>query len=51
MAVKEGDNWAMDLAKRKLRYAGHILSGSGGGILQLVLEGKLEGIKGRCRPR
>ena len=40
-----------DLAKRKLRYAGHILRGSGGGLLQLVLEGKVEGIKGRCRPR
>ena len=43
MAVKEEDNWAMDLAKRKLRCAGHILSGSGGGILQLVLEGSWKG--------
>ena len=41
----------MDLAKRKLRYAGHILRKSGGGLLQLVLGGKVEGRKGRGRPR
>ena len=46
MAVKVEDNWAMDPAKRKLRYAGHILRGSGGELLQLVLEGNVEGRKG-----
>ena len=54
MAVKVEDDWgggAIDLAKRKLRYAGHILRGSEEGLLQLVLEGKVEGRKGRGRRR
>ena len=40
-------SWPEDLAKRKLRYAGHIMRGSSGGLVQLVLEGYIEGKKGR----
>ena len=43
--------WAEDLAKRKLRYAGHILRGSGGRLSQLVLEGYVEGKRDRGRQR
>ena len=41
-------NWSEDLARRKLRYAGHIMRGSSGGLVQLVLEGYIEGKKGRA---
>ena len=44
-------SWSEDLARRKLRYAGHIMRGSSGGLAQLVLEGYIEGKKGRGRPR
>ena len=44
-------SWSEDLARRKLRYAGHIMRGSSGGLVQLVLEGYIEGKKGRGRPR
>ena len=44
-------SWSEDLARRKLRYAGHIMSGSSGGLVQLVVEGRIEGKKGRGRPR
>ncbi|GFS04178.1 endonuclease-reverse transcriptase [Elysia marginata] len=37
--------------KRKLRYAGHIMRGSSGPLLQLPLEGKIEGKRGQGRPR
>ena len=40
-------NWLEDLARRKLRYAGHIMRGSSGGLVQLVL-GYIEGKKGRA---
>ena len=36
IAVK--GNWSEDLARRKLRYAGHIMRGISGGLLQLGLE-------------
>ena len=38
-------NWSEDLAKGKLRYAGHIMRGSSGGLVQLVLEGYIVGKK------
>ena len=44
-------NWSEDLARRKLRYACHIMRGSSGGLVQLVLEGYIEGKKGQGRPR
>ena len=44
-------NWSEDLARKKLRYAGHIMRGSNGGLVQLALEGYIEGKKGRDRPR
>ena len=37
------------LARRKLKYAGHVLRGSGGGLLSLVSKGFLEGKRGRGR--
>ncbi|GFR75524.1 endonuclease-reverse transcriptase [Elysia marginata] len=37
------------LMKRKLRYAGHIMRGSSGPLLQLSLEGKIEGKRGQGR--
>ena len=43
--------WSEDLARRKIRYAGHIMRGSSGGLVQLVLEGYIEVKKGRGRPR
>ncbi|GFS05224.1 endonuclease-reverse transcriptase [Elysia marginata] len=39
------------LIKRKPRYAGHIMRGSSGPLLQLSLEGKIEGKRGQGRPR
>ena len=39
------------LARQKLKYAGHVLRGSGGDLLSLVSEGKLEGTRGRGRRR
>ena len=36
-------SWSEDLARRKLRYAGHIMRGSSGGLVRLVLEGYIEG--------
>ena len=44
-------SWSEDLASRKLRYAGHIMRGSSGGLVQLVLEGYNEGKKGGGRPK
>ena len=40
-------SWSEDLARRKLRYAGHIMRGSSGGLVQLVLEGYMVTLKGR----
>ncbi|GFS09947.1 endonuclease-reverse transcriptase [Elysia marginata] len=37
--------------RRKLGYAGHIMRGSSGPLLQLSLEGKIEGKRGQGRPR
>ncbi|GFR88403.1 endonuclease-reverse transcriptase [Elysia marginata] len=37
--------------KRKLRYAGHVMRGSSGPLLQLSLEKKIEGKRGQGRPR
>ncbi|GFR99910.1 eukaryotic translation initiation factor 3 subunit F [Elysia marginata] len=39
------------LMKQKLGYAGHIMRGSPGPLLQLSLEGKIEGKRGQGRPR
>ena len=49
--IRVESNWSEDLARRKLRYAGHIMRGSSGGLVQLVLEGYIEGKKGRGRLR
>ena len=43
--------WSEELAKRKLRYAGYIMRGSSGMLVQLVLEGFIEGKKGRGKPK
>ena len=39
------------LIKRKMRYAGHVIRGSSGHLLQLALEGRIEGRRGRGRPK
>ena len=39
-------SWSEDLARKKLRYAGHIMRGSNGGLVQLVLDGYIERKKG-----
>ena len=44
-------NWSEDLGKRKLRFAGHIMRGSGNKLMQVVLEGKIEGTRDRGRQR
>ena len=44
-------SWSEDFARRKVRYAGHIMRGSSGGLVQLVLESYIEGKKGRGIPR
>ncbi|GFR84834.1 endonuclease-reverse transcriptase [Elysia marginata] len=37
--------------KRKLRYAGHVIRGSSGHLLQLGSKGRIEGRRGRGRPK
>ncbi|GFR76996.1 eukaryotic translation initiation factor 3 subunit F [Elysia marginata] len=46
-----GERLSQQLMKRKIRYAGHIMRGSSGPLLQLSLEGKVEGKRGHGRPR
>ncbi|GFR57958.1 endonuclease-reverse transcriptase [Elysia marginata] len=46
-----GERLLQQLMKRKLRYAGHIMRGSSGPLLQLSQEGKIEGKRGQGRPR
>ncbi|GFR60999.1 eukaryotic translation initiation factor 3 subunit F [Elysia marginata] len=46
-----GERLLQQLMKRKLRYAGHIIRGSSGPLLQLFLEGKIEGKREQGRPR
>ncbi|GFR84062.1 RNA-directed DNA polymerase from mobile element jockey [Elysia marginata] len=41
-----GERLLQQLMKRKLGYAGHIMRGSSGPVLQLSLEGKIEGNRG-----
>ena len=43
--------WSEELAKRKLRFAGHIMRGRCGSLVQLVLEGTVEGKRDRGRQR
>ncbi|GFS15267.1 endonuclease-reverse transcriptase [Elysia marginata] len=38
------------LIKRKLRYAGHVIRGSSGHLLQLALKSRIEGRRGIGRP-
>jgi len=42
---------ATRLCQRKARFAGHIMRGSSGGLASLVIEGTIEGTRGRGRPR
>ena len=41
LGVKQ--RWSEELAKRKLRFAGHITRGRRGSLVELVLEGTIEG--------
>ncbi|GFS04839.1 eukaryotic translation initiation factor 3 subunit F [Elysia marginata] len=45
-----GERLLQQIMKRKLRYAGHIIRGSSEPLLQLSLEGKIEGNRGQGRP-
>ena len=49
--MKTENNWAEDLVKKKLKFAGHVMRGSNGKLTQMVLEGFIEGKKGRGRPK
>ena len=40
-----------DIAKRKMRFAGHIMRVSSGGLIQVVLEGMADGKRTRLRQR
>ena len=40
-----------DIAKRKVKYAGHIFRGSGGERSKLLIEGFIEGKRSRGKPR
>ena len=44
-------HFVRDMWKRKLTFAGHVLRGSGGDSHLLVLEGKINGKRGKGRPR
>ncbi|GFS16311.1 endonuclease-reverse transcriptase [Elysia marginata] len=46
-----GERLLLQIMKRKLRYAGHIMRGSSGSLLQLSLEGKIEGNRGQPRQK
>ncbi|GFS06033.1 eukaryotic translation initiation factor 3 subunit F [Elysia marginata] len=46
-----GERLLQQLMKRKLRYAGHIMRGSSGPLLQLSLEGKTERKRGQGSSR
>ncbi|GFR93535.1 UDP-glucuronosyltransferase 2A1-like [Elysia marginata] len=46
-----GERLLQQLMRRKLRYAGHIMRGSSGPLLQLSLEWKIKGQRGQERPR
>ena len=49
--VNVKERLTQQLVKRKIRYAGHIMRGSSGPLLKLALEGKINGKRGRGRPR
>ncbi|GFR94262.1 eukaryotic translation initiation factor 3 subunit F [Elysia marginata] len=46
-----GERLLQQLMKQKLGYAGHIMRGSSGPLLQLSLEGKIERKRGQGRVR
>ncbi|GFR60670.1 eukaryotic translation initiation factor 3 subunit F [Elysia marginata] len=46
-----GERLLQQLMKRKLGYAGHIMRGSSGPLLQLFLQGKIESKGRQGRPR
>ena len=49
--MKMENNWAEDLVKKKLKFVGHVMRGSNSKFTQMVLEGFIEGKKGRGRPK
>ena len=44
--VRTEENWSEVLAKRKPKYAEHVMRGSSGWLVQLAVEGYIEGKKG-----
>ena len=51
MGVNMKYNRGMELAKCKMKYAGHVLRGSARKLVQLVLEGRVKGKRSQGRPR
>ena len=49
--MKCEENWVDEVGKRKLRFAGHVPRGSGGSLMQIMIEGYIDGTKSRGRPR
>ena len=49
--VKEYLHFMTDMKKRKLTFVGHLMRGSSGEAHLYILEGKVNGTKGRGRPR
>ena len=50
MAEKE-PRFYKNIARQKMAYAGHVLRGSSGLNVLLIMEGKISGVKARRRPR
>ena len=49
--VDKKNNWRTELAKRKIKDAGHVLRGSARELAQLMLEERVEGKRSQGRPR
>ena len=47
----ENIKWSEDIARRKMRFVGYIMRGSSGGLMQVVLEGMIDGKRTRGRQR
>ena len=50
-SAKEYLHFTADMKKRKLMFGGHLMRGSSGEAHLYILEGKVNGTKGRGRPR
>ncbi|KAI5751226.1 hypothetical protein M8J77_005483 [Diaphorina citri] len=39
------------IKERKMKFAGHVMRGSNGQLMKSIVDGKIEGTRGRGRPR